>query len=112
MSTFLTDVVEGQTDPIVHRLLNDGVALLIQGMTVTLILETKDGTAINTSGKVDNLDDGTEPLRGKVRFNPSSSDLLASNSAYYWHWKVTSAGKVAFWPNGQAARLKVFPQGK
>lgn len=112
MAIQLKDVVEGWTEPIRHRLLNDGVALDIQGRTVELILETKAGVAVDTTGKTANLDDGTEDLKGVVEYTPEAGDLMADDSPYYVVWKVTAFGEDAFWPNGAAAKMKVYPQGK
>ena len=112
-TTFLTDVVEGQTEEIVHQLLNDGEPMLIQGMTVELVLEQKDGTSIDTTGKVDNLDDASEPNRGMVKYSPDAADFVKAGSDYYWRWQITDgSGKISFWPNDAAARLKVWAVAK
>ena len=110
----LVAVTEGSTELIVHKILNDGAALLIHGLTVTLILEKSDGTVIDTSGKVTILDDGsTASLKGKVQYAPAAGDFVATGSQYYWRWKIVDgSGKIAFVPNGSAERLKVYPLGK
>ena len=112
MAQELKPVVEGWTEPIRHRLLNDGQPVDIQGRTVALVLETKTGLAVNTSGKTANLDDGSAPMKGVVEFTPAAGDLVAASSQYYWQWKVTAGGVDAFWPNGEPYRLTVNPQGK
>jgi hypothetical protein len=113
MATQLNPVVEGETEPIVHQLLSDGTPFLIQGLTVELILEKKDGTIITTAGKLANLDDGTEGNRGKMQYSPSAGDFVKAGSDYYVRWKVTDgAGKVAFWPGGEAAKMKVYAVAK
>lgn len=112
MATELKPVVEGWTEAIRQRLLNDGIAIDIQGRTVELILETKAGVAVSTTGKTANLDDGTEALRGVVEYTPAVGDLMVNGSQYYWQWKVTAGLETAFWPNGEPARLRVYPQGK
>lgn len=112
-ATKLQPMVEGQTEAIIHQLLSDGEPYPIQSLTVDLILETKDGTLVDVSGKVANLDDGTTPNRGKVSFSPGALDFTKAGSEYYWRWKVTDgANKVAFWPGGEAARLHVYPVAK
>lgn len=109
----LQPAVEGQTEPIIHQLLNEGEPFLIQGMTVELVLQKKDGTAISTSGKTTNLDDGTAPNKGKVKYSPDAADLTKAGSPYYVRWKVTDgAGKIAFWSNSAADRLAVYPVAK
>jgi hypothetical protein len=109
----LQSAVEGQTEPIIHQLLNEGVPVLIQGMDVELVLQKKDGTAVDTASKVENLDDGTEPMRGKVSYSPDAADLVNAGSPYYVRWKVTDGdGKIAFWSNGAVDRLVVYPVGK
>lgn len=108
----LKPVTEGWTEPIIHTLLNDGAAVLIQGLTIALIMYGSDHAALSTSGKVTNLDDGTAPNKGKVKFSPGSSDLVEAKSPYTVKWKVTDgAGKDAFWPNGAWETLKVYKQG-
>jgi hypothetical protein len=109
----LQSAVEGQTEPIIHQLLNEGEPVAIQGMMVELVLQKRDGIAINTSGKITNLDDGTEPNRGKVRYSPDAADLTKAGSPYFVRWKVTDVGgKIAFWSNAAADRLTVYPVGK
>ena len=108
----LKPVVEGWTEPIVHRLLNDKVPVLIQGMDVALILIGHDGTAVDTTGKVANEDDGTEPNRGRVAYRPDAGDLVAAKSMYSVRWRVTDGdGKNAFWPNDDFEKLKVSKPG-
>jgi hypothetical protein len=111
MATELHPTVEGQTEPIVHQLLSDGVPFPIFGLLITLILQKKDGTAVDTSTKVTILDDGVTPaLVGKLQLEPDVADFVKSGSEYYWRWKVVDGdGKIAFWPGGEAARIKVFP---
>lgn len=109
----LKPVTEGWTEDIIHQLLNDGTPADIQGMTVELILEKADGTSVDTSAKVTNLDDGTAGNKGKVSFAPAVTDLVTTGSPYYWKWQVTAGvNDVAFWPNDKALRLKVYPVGK
>jgi hypothetical protein len=113
MSTYLNPVVEGQTELILHRLNSDGTPFQIFGLAVTLILEKKDGTPITTLGKVTVVDDGTTPLRGQVSFSPAAGDFVKASSDYYWRWQVIDGGgKVAFWPSGEALRLKVYAVAK
>lgn len=113
MATQLHPSVEGETEEIIQTLLADGVPFLIKDMPVVLILQKKDGTAIDTSAKVTNLDDGTVPLRGKVKLSPDVADFVKAGSDYYWRWKVTDgAGKTKFWPGGEAARKKVYAVAK
>lgn len=113
MARYLHPVVEGETEEILHQLLSDGEPYPIQGLDVELVLETPDGTPIDTSTKVTILDDGTEPNRGKVKFSPDSDDWTRTSSGYYWRWVVRDgSGKVAMWPSGEVMRIKVFPLAK
>lgn len=108
----LQPVTEGHTLPLEHRLLTAGVPLDIQGLVVALVLEDRAGVAVDTAGKVTNLDDGTEEMRGKVRFSPDDGDLLADGAPYHLQWRVTDgSGRVAFWP-AAAELLHVNPVGR
>jgi hypothetical protein len=111
MSVQLHPVVEGQTEPIVQTLLSDGVPMPIFGLLVSLILQQKNGTVIDTTGKVTVLDDGVTPaLVGKVKLEPDIGDFVKAGSDYYWRWRVVDGnGKIAYWPGGEVARLKVYP---
>lgn len=96
MAHFLENLVEGHTERIVETLLADGVAMNLTGKTVTLLLYDRQGNQITYGGSsgIVTAADGT------VYFDPASTDLLASKSPYSVRWKVTTAGKVAYWPEG------------
>jgi len=93
----MDDLVQGWTDPINHVLLIDGVPLDLTGKTVALLVYDKNDVAVAYTGTV-SVPDATA---GKVRFSPAAADLLAANAPYKIRWRVTSAGKVAFFPNKQ-----------
>jgi len=97
-------IVEGTTTPLDFQLESDGVPVPggLAGMTVELLLNRADGTAVNTTGKVTVPD----PAAAKVRFNPAAGDLSVPPSAaetrYEARWKVTDGGgKVGYWPSGE-----------
>lgn len=107
--TYLEPVVEGQTKPLVHQLLSNGEAVTIQDLDVVLYLEKSDGTMVDTSGKVTNLDDGTADNRGKVQFDPDAEDFVVAGSDYSLRWQVTDGdGKIEFWPSGRSLAIKVY----
>lgn len=111
MPSFLQPATEGQTKPLVHQLLSNKLPVSIEGFDIELIMHDSSGEVVDTTGKVTNLDDGTDANKGKVQFSPGADDLLSSGSPYTLHWKVTDGvGKVDFWPNGDALRLKVSQQ--
>lgn len=113
MTTFLHPVVEGETEEIIHQLLSDGDPFPIQGLNIVLVLQKPDGTPIDTSTKITNLDDGTLPNRGKVKLSPDAADWVRTGSGYYWRWVITDgAGKIVAWPGGDAPRMKVYPVAK
>lgn len=101
------NIVEGQTEAIVHTLLADGVAVNGTGITLGLVLMDKVGGVVDTSGsKVSWLDAST----GKAQFLPAVGDLTAIRSPYNARWTLTAAGKTGFYPNRQVDTWIVQPQ--
>ena len=92
--------VQGITGARVYRLVNDGVAVDIQGMTVELLLRDPTGTQIAfTTPKVVNLDDGTDALRGQVQVNLAATDVVAETN-YAMRFRVTDGlATKDLWPD-------------
>jgi len=98
-------VTEGWTGPLDFILQSDGAAQDLTGMTVTLVLTGVDGTIATTTGNVS----VTDAAAGKVRYSPDATDLLSAKQPYRGRWKVTDgAGKIVFFPNGEADLWKVW----
>lgn len=94
----MTDVVEGWTEGLRFRLEKDGVAVLLSSTDeVALILRARDGRTIATSGNV--LIASTSG--GEVLYSPDPLDLIASRGPYYARFRLTQAGKISFFPNGE-----------
>jgi hypothetical protein len=98
-------LVEGWTEPIDQRLLAENAPFDGTGMTVGLQLLDKDGTPVDTEGKVTWL----VVEEGVARYLPDAGDLLALQSPYTARWRVTAAGRDAFFPNGYADQWIVRP---
>jgi len=88
------NIVLGQTAPIDHQLLFNGVAVDLTGRTVEVVLR-RGSTTADTAGDVSIIDNPT----GKVRFTPDATDLLVG--VYMARWKVTSGAEIAFFPDGE-----------
>lgn len=98
------ELVTGWTGPLDFRLLADGAAYNLTGMTVELILTAQDGTSISTSGDTSVTDAAT----GTVRYLPDSTDLVTSNSPISMRWKVTDGGGlIVFHPSGRPSTILV-----
>jgi hypothetical protein len=97
------DLVEGWTEPIDATLKADGVAINGTGLTVTLVLRDRQGGPVDVTGKVDWL----VAASGTVRYSPAGDDLKAAGSPYAARWRVTSAGKYVYFPNGEPDVWKV-----
>jgi hypothetical protein len=101
------EYTQGWTAAIEHTLEHDGVTFNASGMTPSLVLKDKDGTVVVFTGTVE----WAAAATSRIRFNPAATDLLAANSPYTLHWKVTdAAAKIAYYPQGAPITLKVHAQ--
>lgn len=112
MDNIIDEYTEGWTTPIEYILYhkNPGTGtqatFVATGMTPAVVLKDKNGTEVTTTGDVSWAD----ATVSKIRYTPDSTDLSASLSPYKLHWKVTDlAGNIAFYPQGAAILLRVFP---
>lgn len=95
--------VAGTTGDEDFQLLEDGAPVGIEGFDVDLLLWDKYGVAVTTTDDVENLDDGTEGKRGKVRVNLDVADLVAERGPYTARFQVTDlAGKIVYFPTDDA----------
>lgn len=105
------EIVEGWTEPLTFELddlLVAGQAPVptnLAGKTVTLSLAGADGTVINTSAKVQVIDEAA----GKVEYTPGATDLKAIQSPYRARFKVVSGLVVVFYPAKSPFTLLVTP---
>ena len=104
----VVDITEGWTGNLDFYLKVDGAFYAIPtGATVTLILKDKNATVVDGTGDISIV----TAADGKVRYTPDATDLVAANSPYTAHWKVTDvAGGIIFFPNGEADKWQVFKQ--
>ncbi len=103
----LVEIVEGWTEELeAFTLKASGTAVNLTGMTVELILTTKEKVAVTLTGTV-RVDD--DPTTGRVYYKPTAADLQNDLSPYGIRWKVTDgAGDAVFFPNNKADELIVF----
>lgn len=85
----------GWTEPINDQLFADGVAVNLTGMTVAIVIQDAAGNTLSVAGTVSIPD----PTNGKVRFAPNSGAITAVGSPWRVLWRVTSAGKDAYFPS-------------
>lgn len=88
------DIVEGTSGTLEFQLLENGVPIDLGGVTVTLLLEDRNGTAIANPGAVSVSDSSN----GKIRFVPTSTSVfIASSGPYYARWKLTNTLSAVFY---------------
>ena len=101
-------VVEGHTGVIDELLKTNGVVVDLTGMGVELILQTANGTLVETSTNVI----VPTPTEGRVRYTPDPTDLLARDTPHVARWKVTDGtGAVVFFPSDAGEVWVVQPSG-
>jgi hypothetical protein len=71
----------------------------IEGTTLALVLKSKDGTVVPTTGDVGWLDLDAST----VYYDPDATDLKAADSPLTAHWSITDvSGKTVFIPKGES----------
>lgn len=101
----IIEVVEGWTGPLDFTLKGDGVAVDLTGCTVLLQLWDLADAAITLAGTTAIV----SAVLGQVRFSPAAADLTKARSPIKGRFKVTDgAGKITYFPNGDADRWVVF----
>jgi hypothetical protein len=103
--SLLTEVVEGWTKRLTFTLQTDGAAFNGTGMTISnLYITNARGVPIDTAG-----DFGwVSAAAGTVYYDPDAADFVAGDGPYTVRYEVTDgAGKVVFFPNGQADQIQV-----
>lgn len=96
-------LVEGWTGNIDYRLKADGLTVDLTGATVELTARDNVGAVVTMTGVTTIPDE----LTGHVRFAPATGDLVSSKSVYSIRFKVTSGGKVTYFPNGEPEKWNV-----
>ena len=91
------NIVEGTTGTLQFQLLENGVAISLSGLTVSLLLEDRTGTAVSSPGTVTVIDSAS----GKVQLAPTGTSVfVAANGPYYARWKlVNGAGSISYVPS-------------
>lgn len=90
------DIVDGTTAVIQFQLLEEGAAINLTGVTVSLLLSDRTGTTVTSPGTVVITDAAT----GKVQLTPTgTTTFVADNGPYYARWKLTDGGgKISYVP--------------
>lgn len=106
-NTRIPDITEGWTSPIPFQLRTRTGQLDFTGVVDLPILHLTgvDDSVVNTSGKIAWATIST----GVVTFTPGAGDLLASKSPYRVKFEVEDGDEVAFFPQGAASLLTVWP---
>lgn len=103
----LYELVEGWTSPIDITLLTRGEKPpnTMAGMTVEILLEDREGNALETTGDL-SIQDTDNWI---VRFTPDEADLIPGN--YYGRIKVTDEfGGNSYFPSGDPDIWVVKPE--
>lgn len=89
------DIVEGTSNPLQFQLLEDGNPINLGGVTVTLLLEDRVGTAVTSPGAIT----VTDTSLGKVLLTPTDTTVfVASRGPYFARWKLTIDTIISFVP--------------
>jgi len=100
----MINLVEGWTGNIDYQLKADGIAVNLNGLTVSIVARKQDGAAITLTGTLTITDEPT----GKVRFAPGATDILAASSPCQVRFKVTDGfSKVTYFPSGGAEQWNI-----
>jgi hypothetical protein len=101
----IRDIVEGETDPFILPLEEDGVALNGTGFTVTdLLITGTEGTAVDTTSKFA----WAVQASGTITVSPAAGDFDAMKSPYKVRVLLTDgSGKTRYYPNGEAVGITV-----
>lgn len=91
------NIVEGQTAPVVYRLLADGGTYSLSGCTVAIEAMTQAGADVAWTGVLTVSD----AANGEVSFAPAAGDFLATANKYLVRFAVTrSDSKIEYFPSG------------
>lgn len=95
MSQEKVGIVEGWTGSIDFRLLADGSAQNLTGMTVVGVAYDRLRNPVVLTGDLSVL----SATGGRVRLQPDTGDFLESSSPYELRFKVTDGGLDTFFPS-------------
>lgn len=104
MATY--DIVAGSNNDLQFQLLNNGTPINLEAITVTLLLEDKDGTAITSPGTVTVVDS----TNGTVKLTPTSTAVfVADTGPYYARWQLQdNFGRISFVPSSVRDRWNII----
>lgn len=99
------NIVAETTNSLLFQLLENGIPIDLTGITVTLLLEDRTGTAIAAPGAIT----VTDNTNGKVKLVPTdATTFTASTGPYFARWKLTDGfGKVSFVPSANRDQWNV-----
>ena len=96
-------IVEGWSGNIDFRLLADGSATNLTGMTVAAVGYDRLKAAVTLTGNVAVL----SATGGTVRFTPDTGDFLEESGPYELRFKVTDGGLHVFFPSEEPISVTV-----
>jgi hypothetical protein len=101
--TSLVDITEGWTSALDFQLLLNGAAFDATGMTLASVVRDREGKLVTVSTAW-----GTQAT-SLARLSPVVTDFVAAQGPYSLRFRVTDgAGKIAYFPQGDASRIGVF----
>lgn len=86
-----------------------GDPVAINGRNVTLLIAPLRGGSAIYNGAADNLDDGTEPNRGRVKFDDWTTIMTSTPGTYLAQWTVDFAGEPMTFPNDGYIAIEITP---
>lgn len=91
------DIVAGTSNVLQFQLIENGTAIPLTNITVTLLLEDRTGTTVSSPGTVT----VTDATNGKVQFAPADTTVfVATLGPYYARWKLTDgSGLISYVPS-------------
>jgi hypothetical protein len=95
MAAIAFTITEKTSSALQFQLMENGSAINLNGITVSLLLTDSLGTTYSANTAI------LDATNGKVTYTPAAGDLVAYNSPYFARWKlVDGLGHVKYAPSG------------
>jgi len=102
MAAPLFDITEGWTEPLVAQLLIADAVFDATGMTAASVITDRNGLPVTVPTSWD------VAASSQIKLSPVGTELLARNSPYNVHFKVTDgSGQVTYFPPGTPSTIAV-----
>ena len=97
MASPVITIVEGTTADLRFQLLQDGSAIDLTGVTVTVLLADRSGAPVSSPGTVSTV----TATEGKIQLVPTDETVfVASRGPYHARWKlVDGSSKISYVPS-------------